>query len=47
MNIMFYNASAFNRYIGGWNVTNVSPKPPTEFNGGNSVLTSANSPVWT
>jgi surface protein len=46
MNNMFYGA-AFNQYIGGWNVTNVTPKPPSEFNGGGSALTSENSPVWT
>jgi surface protein len=45
MNGMFYGA-AFNQYIGGWNVTNVTPKPPSEFNGGGSALTSENSPVW-
>ena len=45
MNGMFYGA-AFNQYIVGWNVTNVTPKPPSEFNGGGSALTSENSPVW-
>ena len=47
MNYMFLNTTAFNQYIGGWNVTNVTPKPPSGFNDGNSTLTSENSPVWT
>ena len=46
MDYMFFEAAAFNQYIVGWNVTNVITKPPTDFNGGSSVLTSANSPVW-
>jgi surface protein len=42
---MFYTASAFNQNISGWNVANVSPKPPTDFSTG-SPLTAQNTPSW-
>ena len=46
MNYMFYNATNFNQNISGWVVTNVNPKPPSDFSAF-SPLTTANSPSWT
>jgi len=47
MNYMFFNATAFNQNISGWNVANVTPKPPTNFiSTTGSALTAQNSPVW-
>jgi len=45
MNYMFAGASAFNQTISGWNVTKVTPKPPTNFST-SSALTIQNSPSW-
>jgi surface protein len=45
MSYMFNGAVAFNQDISGWNVSNVSPKPPTNFRT-NSPLSEANSPIW-
>jgi len=45
MSDMFYNASVFNQDISGWNVSNVSIKPPLDFSTG-SALTAANTPIW-
>jgi hypothetical protein len=42
---MFYGAVAFNQNISGWNVVNVTPRPPTDFSTG-SALTAPNTPVW-
>ena len=44
MNSMFYNATAFNQNINGWNITNVSPKPPNSFISATSALTPENNP---
>jgi len=35
MSYMFYNASAFNQDLSGWNISvELSPKPPTDFSSG-------------
>jgi len=45
---MFENATAFNQNISGWNITNVSPKPPSNFNTGSALAnTPGNNPIWT
>jgi len=46
MNYMFYAAQVFNQNISGWNVSNVSSKPPLDFSS-YSPLTVENSPNWT
>jgi len=43
---MFQNASAFNQYVGGWNVSNVVTKPPTDFGTGATKFASTDMPGW-
>jgi hypothetical protein len=43
MNNMFNSATLFNQNISGWNVSLVSPKPPTDFRT-NCPLTDPNTP---
>ena len=43
MSYMFYSARAFNQNISGWTVTNVNPKPPTDFSTGSAIT---NSPAY-
>jgi surface protein len=39
MDYMFQNAQAFNQNISAWNVTLVTPKPPTDFRTGSPLIT--------
>jgi len=45
MGSMFNGASNFNQNLTSWCVTLITSKP-TLFNGGSSILTDANSPLW-
>jgi surface protein len=42
---MFQNATVFNQNLNSWNVTLVTPKPPTDFST-SSALTPQNNPYW-
>jgi surface protein len=46
MNNMFQNAQAFNQNISAWNVTLVTPKPPTNFRTGSPLITSNMPPAF-
>jgi surface protein len=46
MNNMFYFASAFNKNISAWNVTLVTPKPPTDFRTGSALITDNMPPAF-
>ena len=45
MDSMFQNAQAFNQNISAWNVTLVTPKPPTDFRTGSPLLITTKIPL--
>jgi len=44
---MFEEATAFNQYLRGWNVSQVVGTPPINFNYGSALAnTPGNNPIW-